>query len=239
MTNDIQLRGRTRPHTSRSGIQKAGIRAAEAPPEAPTASYWNQLKPDARVCLILNRFTRNRVVMYASSACEKAFHVDPEDITGKPFLLYICADDLAPFVEQMTLVRGTAAALVPIVKLPARDSLRGVLHWRKECSSISSRSTPPRYDEYGFTVWSQSRNAPRAALNRIRIFELESDERARPADLPTNDSNLVLDSDVISMVPASKELIIQDYVDNDGSDDSDDRTGSNINLSLGQIEHEE
>jgi hypothetical protein len=48
----------------------------------------------------LNRFTRNLIVMYASSARGKVFHVNPEDNIGKPILLYIRADDLAPFVEQ-------------------------------------------------------------------------------------------------------------------------------------------
>jgi len=47
--------------------------------------------------------------MYASSACEKVFHVDPDHITGTPILLYIRADDLAPFVEQIDLIKTTAA----------------------------------------------------------------------------------------------------------------------------------
>src|SRR5688500_6657987 len=65
------------------------------------------LEPEARVCLILNRFTRNLVIMYASSACEKVLHVDPDHITGRPILLDIRADDLAPFVEQVDHARTT------------------------------------------------------------------------------------------------------------------------------------
>jgi len=67
------------------------------------------MEPEARVCLIINRFTRSLIIMYASSAREKVFHVDPEDITGKPILLYIRADDLAPFVEQVNLIKSSSA----------------------------------------------------------------------------------------------------------------------------------
>ncbi|KAF9100348.1 hypothetical protein BGX27_000443 [Mortierella sp. AM989] len=72
---------------------------------------WNAqiLEPEARVCLLLNRFTRSLTVMYASSACEKVLHIDPDDITGKPILLFIRSDDLASFVEQMDIVRGTSS----------------------------------------------------------------------------------------------------------------------------------
>jgi len=67
------------------------------------------MEPEARVCLIMNRFTQSLVVMYASSACEKVLHINPEDITGKPILLYIRADDLAPFVEQVRLTKSSSA----------------------------------------------------------------------------------------------------------------------------------
>jgi hypothetical protein len=49
--------------------------------------------------------------MYASSACEKVLQVDPDEITGKPILLYIRSDDLAPFVEQVDLVKETTTVL--------------------------------------------------------------------------------------------------------------------------------
>ncbi|KAI8358115.1 hypothetical protein B0O80DRAFT_274461 [Mortierella sp. GBAus27b] len=70
---------------------------------------WNNqaMEPEARVCLIINRYTRGLTVMYASSACEKVLHVDPDDITGKPILLYVRSDDLAPFVEQVDLAKTT------------------------------------------------------------------------------------------------------------------------------------
>lgn len=67
------------------------------------------MEPEARVCLIINRFTRNLTVMYASSACERVFHVDPDQLTGKSILLYIRADDLASFVEQVGLIKTSTA----------------------------------------------------------------------------------------------------------------------------------
>ncbi|KAI8357473.1 hypothetical protein B0O80DRAFT_424510 [Mortierella sp. GBAus27b] len=65
------------------------------------------IEPEARVCLIINRYSLGLTVMYASSACEKVLHVDPDEITGKPILLYIRSDDLAPFVEQVDLIKAT------------------------------------------------------------------------------------------------------------------------------------
>ncbi|KAG0237536.1 hypothetical protein BGX31_003563 [Mortierella sp. GBA43] len=77
--------------------------------QAFTENTWDQqaIETEERVCLIINRFTRSLTIMYASSACEKVLHVDPDDITGKPILLYIRSDDLAPFVEQVDLVKET------------------------------------------------------------------------------------------------------------------------------------
>ncbi|KAF9577246.1 hypothetical protein BGW38_007668 [Lunasporangiospora selenospora] len=57
--------------------------------------------------MILNRFTRNLSIMYASPSCEMIFGVDPELIVGKPFLLFIRADDLCSFVEQSDLAKSS------------------------------------------------------------------------------------------------------------------------------------
>ncbi|KAI8349008.1 hypothetical protein B0O80DRAFT_174170 [Mortierella sp. GBAus27b] len=74
---------------------------------------WQEMETEARVCLIINRFTRNLTIMYASSACEKVLHVDPDEITGKPVLLYIRSDDMGPFVEQVDLVKeSTTVSLI-------------------------------------------------------------------------------------------------------------------------------
>lgn len=43
--------------------------------------------------------------MYASPSCELILQIDPEEIVGKPFLLFIRADDLATFVEQADLAK--------------------------------------------------------------------------------------------------------------------------------------
>ncbi|KAF9157673.1 hypothetical protein BGX20_003778 [Mortierella sp. AD010] len=63
---------------------------------------------ELRACLFLNRFTRNLCVMYASPSCELILDIDPDDLLGKPLLLYIRADDLASFVEQADLAKSTA-----------------------------------------------------------------------------------------------------------------------------------
>ncbi|KAG0237543.1 hypothetical protein BGX31_003570 [Mortierella sp. GBA43] len=47
--------------------------------------------------------------MYASGACERVLQVDPDEITGKPILLYLRADDLAPFVEQVDFIKASTA----------------------------------------------------------------------------------------------------------------------------------
>ncbi|KAI8357486.1 hypothetical protein B0O80DRAFT_496245 [Mortierella sp. GBAus27b] len=95
----------------RVGSKKEEFERLKRHHEAFATDLWDHksMEPEARVCLILNRFTRNFVIMYASSACEKVFHLDPDDIIGKPVLLYIRADDLGPFVEQVDLIKTTTA----------------------------------------------------------------------------------------------------------------------------------
>ncbi|KAF9169575.1 hypothetical protein BGX20_010130 [Mortierella sp. AD010] len=44
-----------------------------------------------------------------NGACEKVLCVNPDDITGKPILLFIRSDDLKSFVEQMDIVKGTSS----------------------------------------------------------------------------------------------------------------------------------
>ncbi|KAF9346955.1 hypothetical protein BGX26_001516 [Mortierella sp. AD094] len=76
-----------------------------------TAGTWNTagLDLEIRSCLLLNRFTRNLAVMYASPSCQSTLEIDPDDLLGKPLLLFIRADDLASFVEQGDLVKSSAA----------------------------------------------------------------------------------------------------------------------------------
>ncbi|KAI7823385.1 hypothetical protein BC939DRAFT_493125 [Gamsiella multidivaricata] len=75
------------------------------------ANSWNHqgLDPEPRACMILNRFSRSLLIMYASPACELIFHLDPEQIVGKPILLFIRADDLGSFVEQVDMVKSSSA----------------------------------------------------------------------------------------------------------------------------------
>ncbi|KAF9087412.1 hypothetical protein BGX27_002938 [Mortierella sp. AM989] len=75
-----------------------------------SASSWNHgsLDLELRACLLLNRFTRNLCIMYASPSCQLIFDIDPDDLLGKPLLLYIRADDLASFVEQGDIARSSA-----------------------------------------------------------------------------------------------------------------------------------
>ncbi|KAF9109802.1 hypothetical protein BGX27_007176 [Mortierella sp. AM989] len=64
------------------------------------------LDTENRVFFILNRFTRGLIVMYASSACKSVLHLDPDDIEGKPILLFVRSDALGMFVEQVDLVKA-------------------------------------------------------------------------------------------------------------------------------------
>ncbi|KAF9994965.1 hypothetical protein BGZ79_000251 [Entomortierella chlamydospora] len=76
--------------------------------EAFLSDSWDPhtLNTEHRVFFILNRYTRGLVIMYASSACQSAFHIDPYDIEGKPILLFVRSDDLEMFVEQLDLVKS-------------------------------------------------------------------------------------------------------------------------------------
>ncbi|KAF9955360.1 hypothetical protein BGZ72_003812 [Mortierella alpina] len=72
------------------------------------AMTWNaqDLEPEHRVCMILNRYSRSLGVLYASPLCEQLLQIEAEDIIGKPFLLFIRADDMAAFVEQANLAKS-------------------------------------------------------------------------------------------------------------------------------------
>ncbi|KAF9171253.1 hypothetical protein BGX21_007534 [Mortierella sp. AD011] len=69
------------------------------------------LEPEARVCLLLNRYTRSLIVMYASAVCDKVLHIDPDKITGKSILLLIRSDDLGLFVEQLDIVKRESSII--------------------------------------------------------------------------------------------------------------------------------
>ncbi|KAF9111188.1 hypothetical protein BGX27_005275 [Mortierella sp. AM989] len=76
-------------------------------------NLWNDqgMEPEPRICMILNRFSRNLLIMYASPACEIIFNIDPEQIVGKPILLFVRADDLGSFVEQVDVIKSSTAIM--------------------------------------------------------------------------------------------------------------------------------
>ncbi|KAG0245842.1 hypothetical protein B0O80DRAFT_274097 [Mortierella sp. GBAus27b] len=108
-----QLRAHSTAMTRMVGSKKKEFERIRRHHEAFASNAWKWnlqgMEPEPRVCVIMNRYTRNLVVMYASSACELVFRVDPDHIVGRPFLLYIRADDLAPFVEQTDFVRSNTS----------------------------------------------------------------------------------------------------------------------------------
>ncbi|KAK3846288.1 MAG: hypothetical protein J3R72DRAFT_434544 [Linnemannia gamsii] len=67
----------------------------------------NTLDPEPRACMILNRFSRNLGIMYASPSCQLIFKIDPDKAIGKPLLIFLRADDLAGFVEQAELAKSS------------------------------------------------------------------------------------------------------------------------------------
>ncbi|KAG0280649.1 hypothetical protein BGZ95_009288, partial [Linnemannia exigua] len=67
----------------------------------------NTLDPEPRACMILNRYSRNLGIMYASPSCQLIFKIDPDKAIGKPLLVFLRADDLAGFVEQAELAKSS------------------------------------------------------------------------------------------------------------------------------------
>ncbi|KAI8349005.1 hypothetical protein B0O80DRAFT_173771 [Mortierella sp. GBAus27b] len=105
----LQRRTHSTTINRRTGYKKEEFERMKRHQQAFTEDSWDwrAMETEVRVCLIINRYTRNLTITYVSSACEKVFHVDPDEITGKPVLLYIRSDDLGPFVEQVNVVKGS------------------------------------------------------------------------------------------------------------------------------------
>ncbi|KAI1306271.1 hypothetical protein EDD11_004825 [Mortierella claussenii] len=104
------LRAHSQAMTRLVGPRKEELERIRRHHEAFVANTWDLhgLEPEPRVCMILNRFSRSLPIMYASSACQLVFHIDPAQIVGKPVLLFIRADDMASFVEQVDMVKATS-----------------------------------------------------------------------------------------------------------------------------------
>ncbi|KAF8957225.1 hypothetical protein BGZ46_002236 [Entomortierella lignicola] len=229
-------------------------------------SAWDTklMEPEDRVCLLLNRFTRNLVVMYASSACERVLHIDPDVITGKPILLFIRSDDLESFVTQMDTVKKTSSIVsmrfwfqspnVPqelpceAVFIGAVDAILVLIrryksYTRKKfivsqeqyesnqrqdyrrtpsfnSSSVSSQSSLP-CDQRNNSQ-SPRYKLSRSALNRVKIYELSDVEKVKPlACIPNNDPHLVRDNTAATQLPEFREMIIQNYDNDDSSEEYD------------------
>ncbi|KAF9104342.1 hypothetical protein BGX27_010127 [Mortierella sp. AM989] len=97
--------------TRRVGLKEEEFARIMRHHEAFKNKSWNTqfLEPEPRVCLLLNRFTRSLLVLYASSACEIVLQVHPDDIIGKPMLVFIRSDDLVSFVEQMDSIKSSTS----------------------------------------------------------------------------------------------------------------------------------
>ncbi|KAF8946784.1 hypothetical protein BGZ46_005694, partial [Entomortierella lignicola] len=80
---------------------------------ADNSELWdsNGLDPEPRVCMILNRFSRDLVIMYASQACEIIFDIKPENLEGKPILLFIRADEMGSFVENVDTSKSSGTIM--------------------------------------------------------------------------------------------------------------------------------
>ncbi|KAG0309997.1 hypothetical protein BGZ99_000737, partial [Dissophora globulifera] len=106
-----QLRSHATAMARLVGSRKEEFERIKRHHEAFASNKWDlhRMEPELRVCMILNRFMRNLIIMYASSACERVFDVDPDHIVGKSILLFIRADDIASFVEQMDMTKASTA----------------------------------------------------------------------------------------------------------------------------------
>jgi len=222
--------------------------------------------------------------MYASSACELVFRVDPDKMVGKPFLLYIRADDLAPFVEQMNLVGSTDTIThmrfwfqspnwpreIPCEAMlcGAADGMIAVVrrckpfvrrHLIRDSDHIESKSQNPLRPLNDSKTWMTTppiiptlsppltaarpsrQKLTRSILNRIKVMELDDDDKIRPlTDIASDDPRLV---QYVSLLPEGyqiKENYIQEYEeDNDDDNDDNDDGGNNVEPVLGGHCHKE
>ncbi|KAI8357484.1 hypothetical protein B0O80DRAFT_445053 [Mortierella sp. GBAus27b] len=184
---DVQLRAHSSAMTRFAGSKKEEFERIKRHHQAFEASSWNHqvMEPEARVCLIINRFTQSLIVMYASSACEKVFHVDPDHLTGRPLLLFVRADDLGSFVEQVEIIK-TSSAITQMrfwfqspnwpQEIPCEaiifGAADGIVAVVRKCRPfirkrfITSRDhfgTITRESSWSTSTWSRSRNSSPAA----------------------------------------------------------------------------
>ena len=228
--------------------------------EAFEAHTWNHnvLAPEARVCLIINRFSRNLVVMYASSACEKVLHVDPDDLTGRPILLYIRADDLASFVEQVDGVKastvivqmrfwfqspnwpqeipceaimiGMSEGIVAVVRRCKPFVRKYFIRSREQVEGCSQgTSWSSGYSLYG-TSTSTHQSSRTLSRATLNTIKILELERAHPLNFPEDNPNFVSGSTAMSAVPGFKEFINDDKDDDDDDEDEDEDEDEDVDM---------
>lgn len=217
------------------------------------------MEPEPRVCIIMNRFTRNLSVMYASSACELVFRVDPDQMVGLSFLLFIRADDLSSFVGQMDVVRSTSAIVhmrfwfqspnwpreIPCEAMlcGAADGMVAVVRRCKpfvrrhliagsEHLSTNGLPTPPSTIPTLSSLPELSgRPLTRSRLDRIKVVELDDNDMIRPlTDIADDDPRLAQN---VSSLPDGyqiRENYIQEYQDDDNENDDDENDADNNNI---------
>ncbi|KAF9101916.1 hypothetical protein BGX27_011276 [Mortierella sp. AM989] len=111
----VQLGAQTAAMTRKTGSKKEIFERVKRHHKAFEANshLWDSqaFVPEPRVCMILNRYSRSLIVMYASPACEIIFNIEPEQIEGKPILLFVRADELGSFVENVDSSKSSGAIM--------------------------------------------------------------------------------------------------------------------------------
>ncbi|KAF9348323.1 hypothetical protein BGX26_000262 [Mortierella sp. AD094] len=184
------------------GSKKEGFARIKRHHEAFADLQWNTqlMEPEA-----LHRY----VFMYASSACEEVLHVDPDDITSKPILLFIRSDGLAGFMELMDVVKGTSMIMSMLIRLQSPNISQKIPYEAVFIGGVRA------------IMMALNCNVGRSALNRIRIYGLDEVKNARPLRrIPGNKSYLVRDSTVVSELLEFREMIILNYDDDDDDQDN-------------------
>ncbi|KAF9093819.1 hypothetical protein BGX27_001554 [Mortierella sp. AM989] len=209
------------------------------------AANWEQLEPEPRVCLILNRFTMNLIVMHASSACQMVFNVDPDDITGKPFLVYLRSDDLAPFVKQMYVVKGTTAIVDMRFWFQSPNQSQeipceaifigtgdGILVIVRKCKPFFRRCLLGGWDQFEMTPnVSMTSGSYQSDFSSATSYSSASSKPSTPSylsrswldkvktvELESNPYHEYNDT-ATSLAPSFKKMIIQDFYDDEDDDE--------------------
>ncbi|KAF9351858.1 hypothetical protein BGX26_010191 [Mortierella sp. AD094] len=204
--------------TSLVGSKKEEFERIRRHHQAFRANTWNanSLELEPRACMLLNRFTRNLGIMYASPSCQMIFGIDPDECISKPFLLYIRADDLVSFVEQVDVAKSSTV----------------VSHMRFWFQSPACRQEIPceamlfgAADASGNSAYQSGTRAYRAPLRGVPIGSINSirnldtdHNRLRPLTSLHEDESDIVDSDTAlpEIYRLRKHQIQESEVDSSG-----------------------